>query len=166
MSTSLSNLLNSLSDGMHDIKCKNCNSCLNYMKFDDNKLIYRCFECKTNYNKDFNNEVINMFSSLYDFCNKYINKSMLLLRKGIYPYEYMDSWERFNETSLPDKEYFYSNLNMKNITDIDYRHAKNIFSKFNIKNLGEYLDLYVQGDTLLLEDVFTSLRMCVMIYMD
>ena len=54
MSTSLSNLANSLSDGMHDFKCKNCNSCLDYMKSDDNKVIYGCFECKINYNKDFN----------------------------------------------------------------------------------------------------------------
>ena len=106
MATSLSNLFNSLSDGMHDIKCKNCNSRLDYMKFDDNKLIYRCFECKINYNKDFNNELIYRFSSLYGFSNKDINKFMLLLRKGVYPYEYMDSWERFNEISLPDKESF------------------------------------------------------------
>ena len=84
-----------------------------------NKLIYRCFECKTNYNKDFNNELRNRFSSLYDFCNKDINKFMLLLRKGVYPDEYMDGWERFHEASLPDKESFYSNLNMENITDID-----------------------------------------------
>ena len=122
MSTSLSNLVNSLSDGKYDIKCKNCNSCLDSMKFDDNKLICRCFECKINYNKDFNNELIYRFSSLYDFCNKDINKSMLLLRKGVYPYEYMDNWERFNEKSLPDKEFFCSNLNMENIIDIDYRH--------------------------------------------
>ena len=143
MSTLLSNLVYSLSDGMHDIKCKNCNSCLDYMKFDDNQLIARCFECKTNYNNDLNIELINRFSSLHDFCNKDINKFMLLLRKRFYPCEYIDSWERFNETSLPDKESFYSNLNTANITDIDYRHAKNIFSKFNIKNLGEYHDLYV-----------------------
>ena len=89
------------------------------MKFDANELIYRCFECKISYNKDFNNELMYRFSSLYDFCNKDINKYMILLRKRVYPYEYMDSWERFNETSLPDKEFFYSNLNMENITDID-----------------------------------------------
>ena len=69
------------------------------MNFDDNKLIYRCFECKANYNKDFNNELINKFSSLYDFCNKDINNFMLLSRKGVCPYEYMDIWKRFNETS-------------------------------------------------------------------
>ena len=48
----------------------------------------------------------------------------MLLRKGVYPYEYMDSWERFNETSLPNKEAFYSNLDMEDINDVDYKHAK------------------------------------------
>ena len=64
MSTSLSNPVNTLLDGMHDIKCQDCNSCPDNMKFDNNKLMYRCFECKINYNKDFNNELINRFSSL------------------------------------------------------------------------------------------------------
>ena len=48
----------------------------------------------------------------------------MLLRKGVYPYEYMDSWERFNETSMPNKEAFYSNLDMEDINDVDYKHAK------------------------------------------
>ena len=87
-----------------------------------------------------------------------INKFILLLRKGVYPYEYIDSFERFFETSLPDKDAFYSNLNMESITDIDYRHAKNVFNKFNNNNLGDYHDLYVQSDTLLLADVFTNFR--------
>ena len=55
-----------------------------------------------------------------------INKFALLLRKGVYPYEYMDSWERFNEKLLPSKKDFYSNLNMEDISDIDYRHAKKL----------------------------------------
>ena len=79
---------------------------------------------------------------------------MLLLRKGVYPYEYMDNWERFNETSLPSKESFYSNLNMENIEDIDYRHGNNVSNKFKLHNL----DLYVQSDTLLLADVFENFR--------
>ena len=78
----------------------------------------------------------------------------MLLRKGVYPYEYINNWERFNETSLPNKESFYSSLNMENINDIDYRHGNNVFKKFKLKNLGEYYDLYVQSDTLLLADVF------------
>ena len=84
-----------------------------------------------------------------------------MLRKGVYPYEYMDNWERFNETSLPSKESFYNNLNMEDIDDIDYRHANNVFNKFKLNNLGDYHDLYVQSDTLLLADVFENFRdMC------
>ena len=88
-----------------------------------------------------------------------------MLRKGVYPYQYMDNWERFNETSLPSKESFYSNLNMENIEDIDYRHGNNVFNKFKLNNLGEYHGLYVQSDTLLLADVFENFRdMCLKEY--
>ena len=87
------------------------------------------------------------------------------MRKGVYPYEYMDNWERFNETSLPNKESFYSNLNMENIDDIDYRHGNNVFKRFKLKNLGQYHDLYVRNDTLLLADVFENFRnMCLKVY--
>ena len=81
-----------------------------------------------------------------------------MLRKGVYPYEYMDSWEKFNETSLPIKEDFYSNINMEDIEDIDYRHGNNVFNKFKLSNLGDYHHLYVQSDTLLLADVFENFR--------
>ena len=72
----------------------------------NDQLIFRCFECKKNYQKDFNKDLINRFGNTYEFCNKDINRFILLLRKGIYPYEYIDSWERFDETSLPEKEAF------------------------------------------------------------
>ena len=65
----------------------------------------------------------------------------------------MDSWEIFDEISLPNKESFYSSLNMEDITDVDHRHAKRVFKNLNNKNLGNYHDLYVQTDTLLLTDV-------------
>ena len=84
-----------------------------------------------------------------------------MLGKGVYPYEYMDSWEKFNETSLPSKEDFYSKLNMEDIDDIDYRHDNNVFKGFKLENLGDYHDLYVQSDTLLLADVFENFR-CVL----
>ena len=85
----------------------------------------------------------------------------MLLRKGVYPYEYVDNWNRFTEISLPSKEDFYSNLNMEDINDIDYRHANNVFKRFELENLGQYHDLYVQSDTLLLADVFENFRdMC------
>ena len=89
----------------------------------------------------------------------------MLLKKGVYPYEYIDNWERFNETSLPNKEYFYSNLNMGNIDDVDYRHGNNVFKRFKLKNLGKYHDLYVQNDTLLLAYVFENFRnTCLKVY--
>ena len=64
-----------------------------------------------------------------------INKFILLLRKDIYPYEYKDSWERFDETSLPKKEDFYSDLNMEGITNVDYKHAKRVWKNFKIKKI-------------------------------
>ena len=82
----------------------------------------------------------------------------MLFRIGVYSYEYMNSWERFDETSFPDKEAFYSGLNMEGITDIDYRHANRVFKMFKNKHLGDYRDLYVQNDTLLLADVFENFR--------
>ena len=66
---------------------------------------------------------------------------------------------------MADKKYFYSNLNINSITDVDYRHAKRVFKEFNIKYLGEYHDLYVQSDTLLLADVLENFRnKCIEIY--
>ena len=77
----------------------------------------------------------------------------------------MDRWKRFKEESLPDKESFYSELNNEHITDEDYAHAQKVWDTFNIKNLGEYHDLYVQSDTLLLADVFENFRdKCIEIY--
>ena len=66
--------------------------------------------------------------------------------------------EKFNETSLPEKEDFYSHLNMEDITDADYVYAKIFCKDFWINNLEEYHDLYVQSDTLLLADVFENFR--------
>ena len=82
----------------------------------------------------------------------------MLLGKDVYLYEHMDSWERFDETSLPDKEIFYSNLNIKYIKDVDYRYAQKVFEEFKLRNLGDYHDLYVQSDTLVLADVFENFR--------
>ena len=132
------------------------------MKTKDEQLIFRCSSSKKNYKKDFNKDLIQRFVNIYEFCNGDLNKFILLLRKGVYPYEYMDSWQRFDETSLPDKEAFYSNLNVEDITDTDYIHANKVFKKFKLKHLGEYHDLYVQSDTLLLADVFENFRnMCI-----
>ena len=77
----------------------------------------------------------------------------------------MDNCERFDETSLPDKESFYGSLNMEDITDVDHMLEKRVFKEFNNKNLGDYHDLYVQSDTLLLADVFQNFKnKCIEIY--
>ena len=65
------------------------------------------------------------------------------MRKGVYPYQYMDDWEKLNKTSLPEKEDFYTHLNMERITDADYAHAKTICEDFEINHLAEYYDLCV-----------------------
>ena len=158
MSSSLSKLADNLSEGIHNNKCLDCKCCLDYFKIKNEKLLLKYFNRNNYYKKKFNKDLIKKLKNTYSFCNNDLNKFILLLRKGVYPYEYMDSWEKFNETSLPSKEDFYSNLNMENIDDIDYRHGNNVFKRFELENLGDYHDLYVQSDTLLLADMFENLR--------
>ena len=86
------------------------------------------------------------------------------MRKGVYPCEYMDEWEKFNETSWPKKENFYSNLNVNDIIDSDYNHAKRVCRDLEIKNLSEYRDLYLKSNTLLLPDVENFRKICLEVY--
>ena len=158
MATSILKLVDNLTEDIHGDKCVDCKSDLSYMKVIDEALIFRCFNCKKNDEKEINKELIERFASIYKFCNNDLNKLVMLLRKGVYPYEYMDGWDKFNETSIPSKESFHSNLRMENISETDYRHANNVFKTFKLNNLGDYHDLYVQSDTLLLVDVFENVR--------
>ena len=82
----------------------------------------------------------------------------LLLRKGVYPYEYMDDWSKFGENQLPPIESFYSKLNLSGISECDYDHAQRVWSEFGMKSLGEYHDLYLKTDVLLLANVFETFR--------
>ena len=75
------------------------------------------------------NGLIKNFPNIHQFCNEDINKFVLLLRKDVYPYEYMDSWKRFDDTSLLDKRAFYSELNLEEITDKDYPHAQKVVGR-------------------------------------
>ena len=87
-------------------------------------------------NKIDNDVLIKRFCNRYQLSENDINKFKLLLRKGVYPYEYLDSWNRFNETELPSKDKLYSTLNLEDISDDDYAHAANVWNTFNISNLG------------------------------
>ena len=84
------------------------------------------------------------------------DKADVLLRKGIYPYEYIDSLDWFNETQLPPIDKFYSKLTNENIKDTDYTHTQQVWNEFNCKTLGDYHDLYLRTDVVLLADVFQT----------
>ena len=158
MATSLSTLVDNLTDNIHKDKCIKCKSNLCFVRAINEKLIFKCIDCEEEYEKEINKELIERFANTYKFCDNNLNKFIMLLRKGAYPYEYIDGWDKFNEKIIPSKELFYSNLTLENISETDYAHANNVFKKFNINNLDEYHDLYVRSDTLLLADVFENFR--------
>lgn len=85
-------------------------------------------------------------------------EAQLLLRKGVYPYEYMDSFEKFDESELPPQEQFFSTIKKEHVSDEDYEHAQTVFKTFAMSSLGEYHDLYLKTDIVLLCDVFEAFR--------
>lgn len=89
-----------------------------------------------------------------EFKNEQFN---LMIRKGVYPYDFMDSFDKFN-SRLPTKDEFYSQLTDESISDEDYEHAQKVWQTFTLQNMGEYHDLYLKSDILLLADVFESFR--------
>ena len=115
--------------------CNTCNS-------KEDQLLHTCIED---------------FPRTYKLCNKSTKKFILLLKKGIYPYEYMDSIERFDEKELPAIEKFYSKLQVKHISENDSKCAKKVWDAFNLKTLRNYHDLYAQADTAQLSDVLKIL---------
>ena len=145
------------------IERKNIKSECEFVGFKNNRLNYRCKECKGTSVKSVN-DLFQKFPRMHKFCNGDLNKLVMLLRKGVYPYKQMDSWEKFNETSFPSKKHFYSELTLEDITDKDYNPGQKVFKEY-CKDMGDYHDLYVQTDTLLLADVFEKFReKCIEIY--
>ena len=104
--------------------------------------------------------VSNLPAEALKYTNKRFQKEKfkLMTRKGVYPYDYMDSFEKFNKTELPTKEEFYSILNNEHITDEDYSHAQKVWNTFQLQTMGEYHNLYLKSDILLLADVFENFR--------
>ena len=178
MGSSLSNLVNNFSEGIYrmncsddkkcetcGIKCKFCDCFLECTNFKEDLIEYKCSCCNKNYQHKFNEKLMERFYNTYKFSDNNNNKFISLFRKGVYSNKYMDDWEKFNETLLIEKEDIYSHLNMEDITDADYKHGQRVCKDFEIKNLGEYFDLYLESDALFLADVFENFRnMCSEIY--
>ena len=105
---------------------------------------------------------------IYQFVNfkKYYsgNQFSLFLRKGVYPYDYVDCLQKLDETSLPPKEAFFSKLTGEDITDEDYQHAHTVWKEVNIESMKDYHKLYNLADVLLLADIFENFRSICMNY--
>ena len=117
---------------------------------------HKCVDCKKivkKKTKQFDKDLANRFQNTYKFCDGVLNKFCLIVRKGVYPYQYTDIWQRFSETLLPGKKQFYSSLIKEDIIDTGYKHAKRVRKDFKLQNLGEYHDFYVEKDTQLLADI-------------
>ena len=106
------------------------------------------------------NLIKNLPNEAFNYTKQEFKKEQfeLMKQKGVYPYDYMDSFQKFEKTELPTKEEFYSILSNEHITDEQYNHAQNVWDTFNLKTMGDYHDLYLKSDILLLADVFENFR--------
>ena len=158
MASSSDSLTNNLV-GVSGMACNDneCEGSCEITHIDENYFAHgKCKDCYSGYsqhqlNKNF---IFDNFLNLRVSHND--EQFRLLLRKGVYPYEYMSSWDKFEETKLPPKEEFHSDLNMSDIRKYDYEHAQKVWKEFKLKNLGEYHDLYLKNDMLLLSNMFET----------
>ena len=135
MATSLSNLADNLTEVIHKVKSKDCTCFLEYESVKDNLIKYKCLSCNKYNSNKIAEELKKRFKNTFKFSNNDINKFILLLRKVVYPNEYIDEWEKFSKASLPEKGEFYSNLNMEDIRNAGYMYAKRVFKNFEIKKI-------------------------------
>ena len=136
-----------------------CEGSCEFTHMDENYVANgKCKDCYSGYSK----HQLNKNSIFDNFLNLRVSHSdeqfRLLLRKGVYPYEYMSSWDKFEETKLPPKEAFHSNFYMSDISKYDYEHEQKVWKEFYLKILGEYHNLYLKTDTLLPSNVFELFR--------
>ena len=142
---SLENHVNNLSE-LYDCDCKDKSNQQIKIKYDEVIIHTRCKTC-TKRTKRQIQSLRNKSPNTFCLVNGKIDKFILLLKKGAYPYEYMNKWKKFEETELPSHNERYSYLKLENISKEDFKHAQIVWKTFNIKNLGEYYDLYVQSDS-------------------
>ena len=142
IATLLSSLIDNLIEAIHKIKFNDCDCFLEYESVKESSIKYT--SCNKNYSNITDEELKKRFKNTFKFSNNDINKFILLLRKGIYHYEHVDDWQKFNKISLPEKEEFYSNLKMEDITDADCMQAKRACKDLEINELREYHDLYLK----------------------
>ena len=119
---------------------------------------FGCERCRTKKTNDLDEEVLKKnfnHTSRFWECDEQFR---LMIRKGVYPCEYMDGWKKVEDTSLPSKDAFYSRLSMKGISDQDHEHAQQVWNIMEEKTLGCYHDTYLKTDVLLLVDVFEAFR--------
>ena len=144
MPTSLSELVDNLSGKFFNsvvwtkyMEREKINSKCEFDGRKNNRLSYKCRECREIQYDSINGLIKNQ---VYINCgNGDLNKFILQLRKGVYPYEYIDNWVKFDETTLPPKEAFYSNLNVDDISNVDYTHPRKVWDVFEIKNIMTYM---------------------------
>ena len=169
MSSSLENLVKNIT------KCGKCDACnpgnciKRVVDSEDNvmqhKTSFSCGECINCKNSSKLCMKLNHNNLIYTPKEFEGEQLKLMIKKGVYPYDYMDSFKKFEDNKLPKKEDFFSIINNKHITDEEYQHAQNVWNKFGLSSMGEYHDLYLKSDILLLADVFENFRkMCQQYY--
>ena len=161
MQSSLSNLVDNLAGTNTDIVvCNECKDQMEFLEIDSDYVAqFKCKTCHSSHDKrQLDADALRVrFAITYRCCggDEFFR---LMLRKSVYPYEYMDSFSRFDETELPSQEMFYRNLKLCGISKNDYTHAQKVWEKCGYCDLGDYYDLYLCSDALLLADVFEGFR--------
>ena len=147
----LLSLTDNLAEGLHKGKYNGRTSSHEYITANNGLLTFKCVDCKKTYEKNFNKDLSKISECTHQFCDGDINKCWIMFQKAVYPYEYINGWERFSETPLPTKKQFCSNLTMESIIDADYKNVKRVCKNFWLQNLGQYHNL-------LLAKVFESFK--------